>query len=185
MVYGYARVSTLDQDPGLQLSALKAAGCERIIDENGSGGDPNRPKLAKLLLDLKTGDELVVWKLDRLARTLKQLVDVGEQLRERGVELRSLQESIDTRTIYGKAMYQLLGIFAELERGMIRERVTAGIAKAQANGTWRGGRPAKLSSEQVAHVREMIAAGKSVGETARILKVGRATIWRATHTTSA
>lgn len=124
-----------------------------------------------------------MWKLDRLARTLKQLVDVGEQLRERGVELRSLKESIDTRTIYGKAMYQLLGIFAELERGMIRERVTEGIAKAQANGTWRGGRPAKLSKEQAAHVREMVAIGKSIGECARLMKVSRATIWRATQVT--
>ena len=179
MVYGYTRVSTDDQTSALQVQALRAAGVTKIVEENGSGGDPNRPKLRYLLDQLHAGDELVVWKLDRLARTLTQLVEVGNSLKERGVELRSLTESIDTRSPYGKAMYGLMAIFAELERDMIRERTRAGLKAAAAKGR-KGGRPAKLTAEQKAIARKMLAENKySVGEVARALRVGRATIYRA------
>jgi DNA invertase Pin-like site-specific DNA recombinase len=181
MIHGYARVSTEDQNCALQVAALKAAGVpeRNIVEENGSGGDPNRPKLKRLLDSLQRGDQLVVWKLDRLARTLSQLVEVGNRLKDQGVELRSLTESIDTRSPYGKAMYGLMGIFAELERDMIRERTVAGLKAAAAKGR-KGGRPAKLSVEQKAIAREMLANNRhSVGEVARVLRVGRATIYRA------
>lgn len=177
--YGYARVSTADQDCAMQVAALKAAGCRDIVTENGSGGDPNRPKLMKLLARLREGDQLVVWKLDRLARTMRQLVEVGNQLKDQGIELRSLTESIDTRTPYGKAMYGLIAIFAELERDMIIERTRAGLKAAAVKGR-KGGRPAKLTLEQRAMAREMLASGRhSVGEVARMLRVGRATVYRA------
>jgi DNA invertase Pin-like site-specific DNA recombinase len=177
MRYGYARGSTAAQDGAMQIDALRAAACDQVVVENGSGSGP-LPKLDALLDQLRPGDELCVWKLDRLGRSLKKFIEASERVKNSGAQLRSLTEPVDTRSAFGEAMFQILGVFAQLEAAWTLERTSAGRRSAEAQGR-KGGRPPKLNTEKRAHVREMLAAGKSVGETARILGVGRATIYRA------
>lgn len=130
MLIGYARVSNQDQNPDLQTDALGAAGCERIFWEKASGSDRGRPQLKAALEYLRNGDILVIWKLDRLARSLKQLIETVEKLETQGIGLRSLTENIDTSSPGGKLIFHLFGSLVEFERSMIRERITAGLASA-------------------------------------------------------
>src|SRR6267378_4698504 len=132
MLIGYARVSTNEQDTSAQAAALKAAGCERIYRENASGGRWDRPELNRLLDQLRKGDVLVVWKLDRLSRSLRDVLTIMERLSDGGAGFRSLTEAIDTTTPAGRMMMQMVGAFAEFERAMIRERTQAGLAVARA-----------------------------------------------------
>src|ERR687894_2186044 len=127
MLVGYARVSTLDQTPALQIDALTSSGCERIFPEKASGAQRDRPALHAALDYLRSGDTLVVWKLDRLARSMRQLIETVEDLQARGIELRSLTESIDTATPGGRLVFHLFGALAEFERAVIRERTSAGL----------------------------------------------------------
>jgi DNA invertase Pin-like site-specific DNA recombinase len=147
--FGYCRVSTLDQHPELQIEALKAAGCERVFTDHGvSGAKSSRPELDKCLAYLRAGDELVVWKLDRLGRSVSHLVHVVDQLRERDVGFVSLTEGFDTTTPAGRLLFHILAALAEMERELIRERTLAGIERARAEGGM-GGRKSVMSTERV------------------------------------
>src|SRR4051794_40636114 len=145
MKYGYARVSTDDQNPALQLAALKKAGCKTVFKDEGiSGATVKRPALLRCLKTLQSGDTLTVWKLDRLGRSLRDLITMLDDLKQRGVKFRSLTEHIDTDTPTGRAMWQMIGVLAELERSMISERTRAGVKAAQRRGVKFGRKP-KLS----------------------------------------
>ncbi|MBI3439217.1 MAG: recombinase family protein [Proteobacteria bacterium] len=175
---GYARVSTADQDTALQVEALKAAGCKRIFRETASGAQRDRPELAKALDYIREGDTLCVWKLDRLARSLRQLLETGEALAERGIGLRSLTESIDTTTPGGRLVFHVFGALAEFERGIIRERTVEGLKLARRMGR-KGGRPRAMAAADVAKAKAMLAAPDiTVEEVAKTLGVSAATLYR-------
>src|SRR3712207_2162831 len=140
MMVGYARVSTTDQTLSLQQDALMRAGCERIFSDTMSGAKAERPGLVQALRFMRSGDVLVVWKLDRLGRSLKNLIDVVTELETLGIGFRSITESIDTTTSGGKLIFHIFGALAEFERELIRERTSAGLAAARARGR-KGGRP--------------------------------------------
>jgi len=178
MKIGYCRVSTDDQNPDLQLAALKRAGCKRIFTDKATGAHVKRSQLAKCLASLQAGDMLVVWKLDRLGRSLRDLITLLDDLKARGVAFRSLTEAIDTATATGRAMWQMVGILAELERSLIQERTKAGRAAAKARGVKMGRRPL-LSAQQVAHARKLREQGESPVQVAQLLKVSRRTLERA------
>lgn len=180
MKYGYARVSTDDQNPDLQLAALKRAGCKKtFVDEGKSGATLSRPALLRCLKQLEHGDTLVVWKLDRLGRSVRDLVNVLHDLTNRGVQFQSLTEQIDTTHPLGKAMLHMVALLAELERGIIVERTKAGQLAAKKRGVKFGAKP-KLSAAQVDHARQLIKQeGKATSEVAALLNVSRATLWRA------
>src|SRR6202049_56989 len=149
MKYGYARVSTDDQTPALQLAALKKAGCKTIFKDDGiSGATPKRPALLRCLKKLEHGDTLIVWKLDRLGRSLRDLITMLDDLKDRGVKFHSLTEAIDTTTPTGRAMWQMIGILAELERSLISERTRAGVKAAQRRGV-KFGRKVELSVQTI------------------------------------
>jgi DNA invertase Pin-like site-specific DNA recombinase len=156
---GYARVSTTDQQPQLQVDALTAAGCYRVFTETASGARPDRPTLAQLLDQLRPGDTLVVWKLDRLGRSLRHLVDSVTGLAERGIGFRSLQEAIDTTTPGGKLVFHVFAALAEFERDLIRERTSAGLAAARARGR-QGGRPSVMTAHKLKVARDMHGSGQ-------------------------
>src|SRR5215510_8044472 len=178
MKIGYCRVSTDDQNPDMQLAALKRAGCKKIFTDKATGVHVKRPELAKCLKALKASDILVVWKLDRLGRSLHDLIALLDDLKTRGVVFRSVTESIDTATPTGRAMWQMVGILAELERSLIQERTKAGRAAAKARGVKMGRKPL-LSASQVAHARKLLEQGESPDDIARLLKVSRRTLYRA------
>src|ERR1700680_4898016 len=134
MQIGYARVSTDDQDTATQVAALKSAGCERIYREKASGGRWDRPELHKLLNQLRKGDVLVVWKLDRLSRSLRDVLTIMERVQEQKAGFRSLTEAVDTTTPAGRMMMQMVGAFAEFERAMLKERTYAGLEAARKEG---------------------------------------------------
>lgn len=144
MLLGYARVSTLDQNPNLQLDALQKVSCDRIYTDKASGAKTARPELTKLLEQARAGDTIVIWKLDRLGRSLTHLVDLVAQLNERGIGLRSLQDPIDTTTAQGKLVFNIFASLAQFEREVISERTQAGLAAARARGRV-GGRKKGLS----------------------------------------
>ena len=179
MQIGYARVSKGDdQSTAAQTRALKGAGCERLFEEAASGGRWDRPELHRLLDQLRPDEIVVVWKLDRLSRSLKDLLHILEKLEAAGAGFRSLTESVDTTTPAGRMMMQMVGSFAEFERAMIRERTSAGLAEARAAGRI-GGRRAKLAVAQRADVVENVLSGrKTAAEMARLYKVSEATISR-------
>jgi DNA invertase Pin-like site-specific DNA recombinase len=179
MLIGYARVSKSDdQDPAAQVRALKEIGCGRIFKETASGGRWDRPELHRALDQLRTGDVLVVWKLDRLSRSLKDLLMILERIKSAGAGFRSSTEAIDTTIPAGRMMMQMLGAFAEFERAMIRERTSSGLASARAKGRV-GGRKPKLSVDQRREAIEMIGSGqKSAADVARLFKVHPATVSR-------
>jgi DNA invertase Pin-like site-specific DNA recombinase len=181
MKYGYARVSTHDQNPELQLAALKKAGCRTIFTDKATGAHTKRPELAKCLKVLKKGDTLVVWKLDRLGRSLRDLITLLDELKGRGVAFKSLTESIDTATPTGRAMWQMVGILAELERSLIQERTQAGRAAAKARGVRMGRKPI-LTAAQIAHARKLVVQGERPVEVAKVLGVSRRTVYRALDT---
>lgn len=179
MKIGYARVSTDEQNTDLQLDALKRAGCRRIYTDKGQGGAKrSRPQLDKCLADLKPGDVLTVWKLDRLGRSLSHLVAVLEDLNGRGVAFRSLTETIDTSNAAGRLLGHVIAALAEFERALITERTRAGIRAAKRRGVKLGRKPA-LSAKQVAHARKLVDQGDSPGDVARLLGVARSTLYKA------
>ena len=154
---GYARVSTHEQNLGLQIDALRGANCQRIFtDEGMSGACIQRPELDRALLDLRPGDVLVTWKLDRLGRSLGHLIQLISDLEERDIGFRSLSESIDTTTAGGRLVFHVMGALAEFERALISERTKAGMEAARKRGATIG-RPPKLKPEQVVYARRMIA----------------------------
>ena len=178
MLIGYARVSTNDQETATQVAALKAAGCERTYREKASGGRWDRPELHRLLDQIRKGDVLVVWKLDRLSRSLRDVLVIMDRLSEAGAGFRSLTEAIDTTTPAGRMMMQMVGAFAEFERMMLRERTKAGLDSARREGRI-GGRPPKLSPQQQAEIVRMVSKGrKTAADAARLFKIHPATVSR-------
>jgi DNA invertase Pin-like site-specific DNA recombinase len=175
---GYARVSTVDQHPELQLDALRAAGCYRIFVDRASAVLDDRPELAKALDHLRPGDTLVVWKLDRLGRSLRHLIDTLTVLEQRDVGFRSLQESLDTTTPGGKLIFHIFGALAEFERDLIRQRTQAGLAAARARGRM-GGRPPSLTPTKLVLARQLYDSRQyTLAKIARTLGVSRASIYR-------
>jgi DNA invertase Pin-like site-specific DNA recombinase len=178
MLVGYSRVSTQDQNPALQLDALQAAGCEKLFVEKASGAQRDRPELLAALDYLRAGDSLVVWKLDRLARSLKQLIETVELLESRSIGLRSLTEAIDTTTAGGKLVFHVFGALAEFERSIIRERTRAGLEAARARGK-KGGRPPALVAKDLAAAKAMLSDPEiTMEEVAKRLQVAPSTLYR-------
>ena len=178
MLLGYARVSTDGQDHALQLDALRAAGCERVFTETASGTRTDRAELAKLLEQARAGDTVVCWRLDRVGRSLRHLIDIAEQLQQRGIALRSLTESIDTSTPSGRFLFNILGALGQMEREIIVERTRAGLMAAAARGR-RGGRPRSMDEAKVRAAKAMLASGTmTAGEVARQLGVAASTLYR-------
>ena len=179
MLIGYVRVSTADerQSTDLQRDALRAAGVDErhIHEDRASGGRDDRPGLKVCLEYLTSGDVLVVWRLDRLGRSLPHLVGIVAELRARGVGLRSLSETIDTTTATGELVFHLFASLAQYERALIRERVVAGLEAARRRGR-RGGRPRRLDAERVGAAKAMLAEGKSLSAAARVTGVPRSTL---------
>ena len=179
MKYGYARVSTDDQTPALQLAALKKAGCKTVFKDDGlSGATTKRPALLRCLKKLEHGDTPIVWTLDRLGRSLRDLITMLDDLKKRGVKFRSLTEAIDTETPTGRAMWQMIGVLAELERSLISERTRAGVKDAQRRGVKFGRKP-KLTPQQIGHARKLIDAGERREDVAALMNVDRSTLYRA------
>jgi DNA invertase Pin-like site-specific DNA recombinase len=175
---GYARVSTQDQTPQLQLDALKVAGCERSFVEKASGAQRDRPELQAALGYMRSGDTLVVWKLDRLARSLKQLIETVESLENKKMGFRSLTENIDTTTPGGRLTFHLFAALAEFERSIIKERTMAGLAAARSRGR-KGGRPPSLNAKDLTAAKALLSdPGITVEEVAKRLKVSPATLYR-------
>ena len=179
MKYGYARVSTDDQTPALQLAALKKDGCQTIFKDAGiSGATTKRRALLRCLKKLEHGDTLTVWKLDRLGRSLRDLITMLDDLKQRGVKFRSLTEAIDTETPTGRAMWQMIGVLAELERSLISERTRAGVKDAKGRGVKFGRKP-KLTPQQIDHAPKLLDAGECRGDVTAPLNVDRTTLYRA------
>jgi DNA invertase Pin-like site-specific DNA recombinase len=178
MLVGYARVSTQEQDPALQLDALAQAGCGRVFTEKASGAQRERPQLAEALAYMRAGDTLVIWKLDRLARSLKQLIETTEALSAREIGLRSLTEAIDTTTSGGRLIFHLFGALAEFERAVIRERTRAGLDAARARGRV-GGRPPALSAKDLSVAKALLRDPEiTVEQVAKRLGVVPSTLYR-------
>lgn len=178
MKIGYARVSTEDQNIDLQRRALEAAGCEQIFTDRVPGASEKRPGLDRALAKCTAGDVLVVWKLDRLGRSLSHLIGVIKEIGDRDVGFQSISESIDTTTAGGRLVFHMMGAIAEFERSLIAERTAAGIAAARKRGV-KLGRRKVLSGSQVRHAKSLIDAGESPAAVARTLNVGRSTLYRA------
>jgi DNA invertase Pin-like site-specific DNA recombinase len=178
MLVGYARVSTQDQDLSLQLDALQAAGCDKVYTEKASGAQRDRPQLQAALEYMRGQDTLVVWKLDRLARSLKQLIETVEELGARGIGLRSLTESLDTTTSGGTLVFHLFAALAEFERSMIRERTRSGLQAARRRGRL-GGRPPALTGQDLAEAKALLRDPDiTVEQVAKRLGVAPSTLYR-------
>ena len=176
---GYARVSTSDQDSALQLDALQNAGANRVFEDAGvSGVKTKRPGLDEALSFLRDGDTLVVWRLDRLGRSMKHLLETIALLEERGVGFRSLTENIDTTTPSGRLVFHIFGALGQFERDLIRERTQAGLQAAAARGR-KGGRPKVITDEKLAKAKALMAQGLTVRETATRLKLGKSSLYNA------
>jgi DNA invertase Pin-like site-specific DNA recombinase len=183
MILGYARVSTSDQDLALQRDALTAAGCERIFTDTMTGTSTERPGLSKALAVLSAGDTLVVWKLDRLGRSLAHLVHLVAELGGRGIGFRSLSDPIDTESAGGRLVLHIMGALAEFERSLIVERTQAGLQVAKKRGR-KLGRPIKLSAAQVAHARSLLSSGEDGRTVAKSFGVARSTLYAAIKTSN-
>lgn len=178
MLVGYARVSTRDQKPHLQLDALREAGCERIFEETASGSKRERPELQAALDFMRSGDTLVIWKLDRLARSTRQLLETVERLLQQGIGLKTLTQDIDTTTAGGRLIFTVFGAIAEFEQEIIRERTCAGLDAARARGR-KGGRPRVLSEKDLKEARALLTDPDiTVEDVARRLGVGSSTLYR-------
>jgi DNA invertase Pin-like site-specific DNA recombinase len=175
---GYARVSTIDQDPTLQLDALAAAGCAKVFEDRASGARADRAGLRSALEYVRDGDVLIVWKLDRLGRSLPHLIETVTSLATRGVGFRSITEAIDTTTPGGRLVFHLFGALGEFERDLIQERTRAGLAAAVARGR-KGGRKPVVTSEKLKRARTFIAKGLTVREAATRLRVGKTALYDA------
>src|SRR3954451_14779416 len=177
MRIGYARVSTYEQNLDLQRDALQRAGCERIIEDTASGGKATRSGLAQALDLVRQGDVLAVWRLDRLGRTLKHLIELMGDLERQGIGFQSVTEAIDTTTANGKLFFHIFGALAEFERNLIRERTQAGLQAARARGR-KGGRPKALDGKQRAMAVELYRSGKhTVDEVCRTVGITRPTLY--------
>lgn len=181
---GHARVSTVDQNPELQLDALAGVGCARVFVDHASGAKADRPELAAALEDLRAGDTLCVWRLDRLGRSLPHLLELADQLQQQGVALRSLTEQIDTSSAGGRLIFHVFGALAEFERSLIRERTHAGLAAARARGR-KGGRRTVMTPKRMATARTLLDAVDSEGrhlytyeDVAKAIGVSRSTVVR-------
>lgn len=178
MFVGYARVSTQDQNLDLQKDALVASGCERIFTDVASGAKADRSGLNELLSFLRPGDTLVVWKFDRLGRSLRHLLDVVNTIHDKGAGLRSLQENIDTSSSGGKLIFHVFGALAEFERDLIRERTQAGLSAARARGR-KGGRRKVMDEKKAAMAMSLSKdPTHSIGDICKTLGVSRATLYR-------
>jgi len=175
---GYARVSTTEQTIAPQLDALSAAGCDKIFDDRASGAKAERPGLNEALVYLRSGDTFVVWKLDRLGRTMAHLIETVRDLDDRGIGFRSLTEGIDTTTSGGTLVFHLFGALAQFERDLIRERTLAGLNAASARGR-KGGRRAVVTPGKLVNARKLIADGLTVREAAARIKVGKTALYEA------
>ncbi len=173
---GYARVSTVDQDNSIQVEALKKAGCEKVFEEQISGTTMHRPQLQAALTHLREGETLVVTRIDRLARSLRDLQNMVHSLRERGIHLQATEQPIDTSTAAGKAFLDMLGVFSEFECNLRAERQAEGIAKAKVEGKYKGRTP--LSAEITDRVKELIAIGLPKAAVARRVGISRTTVYR-------
>ena len=178
MRIGYARVSTQDQDNTAQIAALNAAGCGRIFEEKVSAGRWNRPELSRLLDHLRKDDVLVVWKLDRLSRSLKDVLTLMDRVEKTGAGFLSLTEAVDTTSPAGRMMMQIVGSFAEFERAMLRERTHTGLLAAREEGRIGGRRP-KLTPTQQKELAHLVNSGqKTAAESARLFNVHPSTVAR-------
>lgn len=174
-LFGYARVSTLGQDLGIQETALRAAGCQTIRSEKKSGTDRGSRTELQILLDFfRDGDTLVVTRIDRLARSMKDLQDIVHELKGRGVALKATEQPIDTSTAAGNAFLDMLGVFAEFETNLRKERQTEGIEAAKARGAYKGGKP-RIDPEAI---RKLAAEGVKPAHIARQLGISRGTVYR-------
>jgi DNA invertase Pin-like site-specific DNA recombinase len=178
MPIGYARVSTTEQTLDLQLDSLKQAGCSKIFTDTASGAKTERKGLEEALSYLRSGDTLVVWRLDRLGRSLRHLIEVVTGLEQRGIGFKSLTENIDTTTSGGKLIFHIFGALAEFERDIIRERTQAGLAAARARGR-KGGRPQALTPKQQVMLRQLYdSKTHSIPEICKTMNISRATLYR-------
>lgn len=177
MLIGYARVSTPEQDLEPQLVALREAGCERVFSDKASGAKANRAGLAEALSHARAGDVLVVWKLDRLGRTMKGLIDLAAELVDRGVGLRSITDGIDTAGTAGKLVFHIMAAMAEMERDLVRERTTAALIIARREGRV-GGRKRVMTPKRIEAARKLLASGMSAREIAPTIGVSVATLYR-------
>ena len=178
MLLGYARVSTDGQDHALQLDALRGAGCDKVFVETASGTRTDRLELAKLMEVAREGDTVVCWRLDRIGRSLRHLIETAERLQQRGIAFRSLTENIDTSTPSGRFLFNILGALSQMEREIIVERTRAGLIAAAARGR-RGGRPPALDEAQVRAARAMLESGNmSASEVAQQLGCAPSTLYR-------
>jgi DNA invertase Pin-like site-specific DNA recombinase len=175
---GYARVSTVDQDTALQLDALGVAGCVKVFEDHASGARADRAGLRQALDYVRDGDVLIVWKLDRLGRSLRHLIETVAMLEKRGVGFRSITEAIDTTTPGGRLVFHLFGALGQFERDLIQERTRAGLAAAVARGR-KGGRKPVVVPEKLERARGMVAKGLTVREAAVRLKIGKTALYEA------
>ena len=182
MLIGYARVSTYEQTIALQQDALQKAGCSKIFTDTASGAKTERKGLDNALNYVRKGDTFVVWRLDRLGRSLPHLIATMTDLEERGIGFKSLTENIDTTTSGGKLIFHIFGALAEFERDIIRERTQAGLLAARARGQ-KGGRPHALTDRQISIAQSLYADKKtSIPEICRMLKISKATLYRSIKT---
>jgi DNA invertase Pin-like site-specific DNA recombinase len=177
MLIGYARVSTADQTLNLQQNALTKAGCSKLFTDTASGIKTERKGFDEALAYVRKGDTLVVWRLDRLGRSLPHLITTMTSLEERGIGFKSLTENIDTTTSGGKLIFHIFGALAEFERNLIRERTQAGLTAARARGRT-GGRPKALTGKQLSIARDLYEKRHPIADICRTLKISRATLYR-------
>lgn len=177
MIFGYARVSTNDQDHALQLDALNKHGVDEIITDTMTGTKRDRPGLDRLLDKAREGDQVVVWRLDRLARSTVDLLALVETFKQRGIGIKSLHEDISTTGASGKLVLTMFAAIAEFEAALLKERTMAGLAAAKAKGRV-GGRPKSMTPEQIAMASDLVKAGHPKSEVAAMMQVSRATLYR-------
>ncbi len=178
MLIGYARVSTADQDLALQLGALTKAGCGRVFTDKASGAKTDRPGLTEALSFTRAGDCLVIWKLDRLGRSIQGLIALAADLSARNVDFRSLTDGFDTSTASGRLLFHILASVAEMERELVKERTIAGLAAARAKGGKGSGRKPALTPDKLDTARKLLAAGDKPAKVAKLLQVGLLTFYR-------
>lgn len=178
MLIGYARVSTLDQDLTLQTDALTKAGCKQVFTDKVSGAKVDRPGLAKALAIVRAGDTLVIWKLDRLGRSIQGLIALAANLSARQVDFRSLTDGFDTATASGRLLFHILASVAEMERELVKERTIAGLAAARARGGVGGGRKSAMTPDKLDTARKLLPAGDKPVKIAKLLQVGLSTFYR-------
>ena len=180
MLIGYARVCTQGQDTALQEDALHKAGCEAINIEKASGAREDRPVLAEMLKHARKGDTIIVWRLDRLARSIRHLIEIAADLHKRGINLKSLSDNIDTSTASGELHFHMLAALAQFERKLIAERVRAGLEAAWASGSVSGRKPMddEKHAAKLELARTLVRGGKSVTQAAKAAGIGRSTLYR-------